>query len=120
MTWETGVRCQVESFQRLKNMMLDISLVNAPHYMVRIKGKVEQYKERSSALSYISIAIEKGGFKSPSITIANFTIYIYIYSKVFSNIYIAIYSKDFHIYIYIYIYIYIHFFMKKQKPVTVG
>ena len=36
-------------------MVLDISLLNTQHYKVRIKGKVEQSKERSSALSYPSV-----------------------------------------------------------------
>ncbi len=33
-------------------MVLDVSLLNTQHYKVRIKGKVEQSKERSSALPY--------------------------------------------------------------------
>ena len=33
-------------------MVIDPSLLNTQHYKVRIKGKVEQSKERSSALSY--------------------------------------------------------------------
>ena len=33
-------------------MVLDASLLNTQHYKVRIKGKVEQSRERSSALPY--------------------------------------------------------------------
>ena len=33
-------------------MVLDTALLNTQQYKVRIKGKVEQYKERSSALPY--------------------------------------------------------------------
>ena len=33
-------------------MVLDVSLLNTQHYKVRIKGKVEQSRERSSALPY--------------------------------------------------------------------
>ena len=33
-------------------MVLDVSLPNTQHYEVRIKGKVEQSRERSSALPY--------------------------------------------------------------------
>ena len=33
-------------------MVLDTSLLNTQHYKVFIKGKVEQSRERSSALSY--------------------------------------------------------------------
>ena len=36
-------------------MVLDISLLNTQQYTVRIKGKVEQSKERSSALPYTSM-----------------------------------------------------------------
>ena len=36
-------------------MVLDISLLNIQHYKVRIKGKVEQSRERSSALLYTSV-----------------------------------------------------------------
>ena len=35
---------------KIKKMVLDASLLNTQHYKVRIKGKVEQLKERSSAL----------------------------------------------------------------------
>ena len=37
-----------------QKMVLDISLLNTQHYKVRIKGKVEQSKERSGALPYTS------------------------------------------------------------------
>ena len=36
-------------------MVLDTSLLDTPQYKVRIKGKVEQSKERSSALPYTSV-----------------------------------------------------------------
>ena len=52
MVRETGVQFQVKSYQRLKKIMLDASLLNTQHYKVQIKGKVEQSKERSSALPY--------------------------------------------------------------------
>ena len=37
---------------KTQKMVLDASLLNTQHYKVRIKGKVEQSRERSSALSY--------------------------------------------------------------------
>ena len=43
-------------------MVLDTSLFNTQLYKVRIKGKVEQSRERSSALGVV--AIEKGVFRS--------------------------------------------------------
>ena len=36
-------------------MVLDIALLNTRQYKVRIKGKDEHSKERSSALPYISV-----------------------------------------------------------------
>ena len=38
-----------------KKMALDTSFLNTQHYRVRIKGKVEQSRERSSALPYTSV-----------------------------------------------------------------
>ena len=52
MVRETGVQSQVELYQRLKKMVLDDALLNAQHNKVRIKGKVEQSREWSSALLY--------------------------------------------------------------------
>ena len=40
---------------KTQKMVLDASLFNTQHYKVRIKGKVEQSKERSSALLYASV-----------------------------------------------------------------
>ena len=36
-------------------MLLEASLLNTQQYKVRIKGKVEQSRERSSALPYTSV-----------------------------------------------------------------
>ena len=36
-------------------MVLDTALLNTQQYKVRIKGKVERSRERSSALPYISV-----------------------------------------------------------------
>ena len=54
MVREIGVQYQVESYQRLKNGTWYL-LANTPHYKVRIKGKVEQSREWSSALPYTSV-----------------------------------------------------------------
>ena len=40
---------------KTQKMVLDASLLNTQHYKVRIKGKVEQSRERSSALPYILV-----------------------------------------------------------------
>ena len=55
MAWKTWVQSQVESYQRLKKMVRDVSLLNTQQYKVGIKGKVEQSRERSSALPYTSV-----------------------------------------------------------------
>ena len=52
MIQKIGVQSQVESYQRLKKMVLDAALLNTQHYKVRIKGKAEQSREWSSALPY--------------------------------------------------------------------
>ena len=40
---------------KTQKMVLDASLLNSQHYKVRIKGKVEQSREWSSALPYTSV-----------------------------------------------------------------
>ena len=37
---------------KTQKMVLDATLLNSQHYKVRIKGKVEQFRERSSTLPY--------------------------------------------------------------------
>ena len=76
MVWEIAVQSQVESYQRLKKMVLDAALLSTQHY-VRIKGKVEQSWELSCALPNTS-AIEKESLRvSLSTMVANFTLLIY-------------------------------------------
>ena len=50
-------------------MVFDAVLLNTQYFKGRIKGKVEQSMEKSSALGVV--AIEKGAFGSPSTTVAN-------------------------------------------------
>ena len=59
---------------KTQKMVLDASLLNTQHYKVRIKGKVEQSKEKEShpPLHLGVVAIEKGDFGSPSTMFANF------------------------------------------------
>ena len=40
---------------KTQKMVLDAALLNTQHYKVRIKGKVEQSREWSSAVSYTSV-----------------------------------------------------------------
>ena len=55
-------------------IVLDISLLNSQQYKVRIKSKVEQSWERSSALGVV--AIEKGASWLPLTTVTNFTFFL--------------------------------------------
>ena len=57
MVQETGVHTDVESNQRLKTqkMVFDAALHNTHHYRVQIKVKVDQSRERRSALPYTSV-----------------------------------------------------------------
>ena len=51
-------------------MVLDTSLLNTQQYKVRIEGKVEQFRERSSTPLHLGV-IEKGPIWLPSTTVAN-------------------------------------------------
>ena len=75
-------RYEVATTKTLK-MVLDTSLLNTRQYKVRIKGKVEQFWERSNTLpQHLGVvAIEKGAFWLPSTKVANFYIYIYKVNK---------------------------------------
>ena len=55
---------------KTQKIILDTALLNTQYNKVRIKDKVEQYRERSSALT--NTAIGGGTFGSPSTKIVNF------------------------------------------------
>ena len=66
---------------KAQKMVLDAALVNTQHYKVRIKGKVEQSREWSSALPYTSVvSVEKGAFDSLLTNIWFSSTYFFIYS----------------------------------------
>ena len=69
MPQDIGVQSQVKSYQRLKKMVLDATLLNIQHYKVQIQSKVNQSKERGSV-----VTIEKEAFMSPTLFL-----HIYIY-----------------------------------------
>ena len=48
-----SIPCRV--IPKTLKMVLDTTLLNTQHYKIRIKGKVEQSRERSSALPYTSV-----------------------------------------------------------------
>ena len=68
-------------------MVLDTTLLNTQQYRVRIEGKVEQSRERSSTPTthtHLGVGgIEKGAFWSPLTMVTNFTLYIYIYIYIY-------------------------------------
>ena len=79
-------------------MVLNTSWLNTQQYKVRIKGKVEQSREISSALPYTSVSSYwKGSLLSPSTTVAKFT---FTYKKGVYNIFIdnLIISAPFYMY----------------------
>ena len=47
----TGDQSQVDSYQT-QQTVLDASLLNTQLYMVQIKGKMEQSREKTSVLTY--------------------------------------------------------------------
>ena len=59
---------------KTQKMVLEAALLNTQIYKVRIKSKVEQSRERSSApsLHLGVVAIEKGAFGLPSTAVANY------------------------------------------------
>ena len=61
---------------KTQKMVLDATILDIQHYKVRIKDKVEQSTERSSALPlhFSVVANEKEASESPSTTVANFTL----------------------------------------------
>ena len=62
-------------------MVLDTSLLNAQRYKVRIKGKVEQSRERSSAFRYTLVwqLLKREPSCRPRLQSPTLHIYIYIY-----------------------------------------
>ena len=67
MVWETWVQSPGRVIPKILIMVLDTSLLKTQQYKVRIKGKVEQSRERrSSPLHLDLVAIEKGAFWSPT------------------------------------------------------
>ena len=75
---------------KTKKMVLDAALLNAKHYKVCIKVKVEQSRERSSTQLHLSVvAIEKGAFPSPLTKGTNLPIFTHIHKR--THIYVSEY-----------------------------
>ena len=71
----SGDLCSGPVLTKTQKLVLEATLLNTHYYEVRIKGKVEQSRERSSvpSLHLGVVAIEKGAFGSPATTVAKFT-----------------------------------------------
>ena len=68
---------------KTQKIVLDVSLHNTQHYKVRIKGKVEQSKERSSnGKQRLRVALDNG----------HHLIYIYIY--IYKASYVSSYTEE--------------------------
>ena len=77
--------------QKTQKIVLNATLLNTQHYKVRIKGKVEQSRERNSTPLHLGVvAIEKGAFWSPSTTVANLFNFKYSFQRLI--IYILLYG----------------------------
>ena len=63
-----GLRDQGRVMLKTQKMVLDAALLNAQHYKVQIKGKVEQHHP----LHLSAVAIEKGAFGLHSTVVAPF------------------------------------------------
>ena len=70
---------------KTQNMVLNVALLSTQHYKVRIKGKVEQSREWSSALPlHLGVAdFEKGAFGS-LLTKSPTKAYLYFWLKSFN------------------------------------
>ena len=81
MVWETGVQSQVDSYQRLKKMVLDATLLNTQHNKVKIKDSgAIQGMDQHPPLNLCALPIEKGPFKSPSTKVAYFTSFFFFFN----------------------------------------
>ena len=90
MILDTWVQSLGESYRRFKKKALDAALLTTQHYKVRIKGKVDQYRELSSALAGV-VAIEKGALWSPSTKVAE--LYVHKENLASNNMQCLIYYK---------------------------
>ena len=84
-------------------MVFDVSLLNTQHYKVHIKGKVEQPKERSSALPTPRCS---SYWKGSLLVAPDYCLQLYFY------LYIYIYIQ-----LYIYVYIYQPLLMNRMQHI---
>ena len=94
---------------KTQNMVLDTSLLNTQHYKVRIKSKLEQSRERRSALPYTLVwELLKRDLWVALVQSPTLYIYIYIYThthtytQINTHLHMCV-NKFTHTYIYIYI-----------------
>ena len=74
---------------KTQKMVLDATLLNTQHYKVRIKGKVEQFREKSNSLpnTYLWL-MKREPSGHPRLWSPTLYIYIYIYICMYTHIYL--------------------------------
>ena len=73
---------------KTQKVVLDASLLNTQHYKVRIKGKVEQSRERSRALPYLGVVSYRKGSLRVTLDYGR-QLYLLIYIYIYIYIYIS-------------------------------
>ena len=93
MVRKSEVQSPGRAIPKTQKILLDAALLNTKFQKVRVEGKEEQSKERSSVspLHLGVVAIEKGAYESPSTKAGNFT---FIWFQVF-----LLNTTNFHSYI---------------------
>ena len=103
-----GNRCSIHSrvISKTQKMVLDTALLSSQHCKIHIKGnRAIQAKEQCPPLHLSVVAIKKGPFESPSTTVFNFPLDMYVY--IYIHLYIFIYiSMDIYACIYTHVYVY--------------
>ena len=90
MAQETRFHSHVESYQRLKKMVLDASLFNSLYYKAQIKSSGAIHgKNLHSPLHLSVVANEKGALGLPLTTVANFTYFTLSISIILKKIWRA-------------------------------
>ena len=108
-TWEVG-SIPGGVIPKTQKLLLDASLLNSLHYKVRIKRKMKQSRERSSAPPTPQCSSYwKGAFGSPLTTVANFTYISLSLSLSLSLVLLSVY--DFHIFFSLFILMFSSFFL---------
>ena len=102
-------------------MVLDTSLLNTRQYKVRIKGKVEQFWERSIALPLHLgvVAIEKGAFWLPSTKVPNFLLTQIILYNISYSLATIVANFTYYITIHMCVNIFLYIYIKEDQVIWI-